>query len=201
MSKKTKKIISTVVSLAMAFALVVGCFEIVGMLGGAPVTAEVLASGSDTTATTTTTAKKKKKSKKVKKAKLKVAGNTVAVDANAVAAGNVSLSKGQILTIQNSSKASFSFVKLSKANKKKFKLSKKGKLTIKKGTPAGTYTLKVKVKSKGSKKYKAGSKTAKVVLVIAPPAPPAPESTTPPAAPEDQGGGEQAPENGDEAHV
>lgn len=37
--------------------------------------------------------------------------------------------------------------------------SKTGKVTVKKGTKKGTYTIKVKVTAKGSKGYKAGSKT------------------------------------------
>jgi len=39
-----------------------------------------------------------------------------------------------------------------------------GKVTVKKGTKAGTYKLKVKVKAAGTSKYK--SKTQKVTITI-----------------------------------
>jgi hypothetical protein len=41
-----------------------------------------------------------------------------------------------------------------------------GKVTVKKGTAAGTYTIKIKASAKGTANYKAGSKavTGKVVV-------------------------------------
>lgn len=41
-----------------------------------------------------------------------------------------------------------------------------GKVTVKKGTPKGTYKLKVKVTAKGNGNYKAKSKTVTVVVVV-----------------------------------
>lgn len=68
-----------------------------------------------------------------------------------------------------------------KSAKKFFKISKKGKLTVKKGLAPGEYTVTVKVKTSGSSKYRAGTKKAKVKVVIEQPAPvpaPAPAETT-----------------------
>ena len=44
--------------------------------------------------------------------------------------------------------------------------SKTGKITVKKGTPKGKYTVKVKVTAKGNKNYKSKSKTVAVKIVV-----------------------------------
>jgi uncharacterized protein YhdP len=41
-----------------------------------------------------------------------------------------------------------------------------GKVTIKKGTKKGTYTMKVKVTAAGNTKYKSGSKTVTVTIKV-----------------------------------
>lgn len=41
-----------------------------------------------------------------------------------------------------------------------------GKITVKKGTKKGTYKMKVKVKAAGTTKYKAGSKTVTVTIIV-----------------------------------
>ena len=61
--------------------------------------------------------------------------------------------------------------KLVSVTKSKFKKNfsvnaKTGKITVKKGTKKGTYTLKIKVSAAGDALYKAGDKTVKVKIVI-----------------------------------
>ena len=59
--------------------------------------------------------------------------------------------------------------KLSSAGKAKGKVSvnkKNGKISVKSGLAAGTYTLKVKVTSKGTVNYKAVTKTVKVMIKV-----------------------------------
>ena len=54
-----------------------------------------------------------------------------------------------------------------KKAKKYFKVNKKaGKVTVKRGAPAGTYKFEVKVAAAGNKYYKAGSKTAIVKIMV-----------------------------------
>ena len=45
MNKKTKKVLSAVMSLTLMLALVIGCFEIVGMLDGPAVEVQAITSG------------------------------------------------------------------------------------------------------------------------------------------------------------
>ena len=44
--------------------------------------------------------------------------------------------------------------------------SKTGKVTVKKGTPKGTYTLKIKVTASGNDKYNSSSKTVTVKVKV-----------------------------------
>ena len=53
-----------------------------------------------------------------------------------------------------------------KKAKKAVKVSKTGKVTVKKGTKKGTYTVKVKVSAAKTAKYKAASKTIKVTVKV-----------------------------------
>lgn len=58
-----------------------------------------------------------------------------------------------------------SYKKLS--GSKKITVNKKtGKLTVKKGTRKGTYTIKIKVTANGNSNYKSGSKTVKVKIKV-----------------------------------
>ena len=225
MNKKTKKVLSAVMSLTLMLALVIGCFEIVGMLDGPAVEVQAITSGgssdsgssSDSTSggssastssssSGSSSAPAKKKTSKAKK-KLSVKGNTVAIEYAAAQSQDLVFSRNAIMTVKNAGgKKTYKIVKVNKS-KKNFKISKKGKLTVKKGLAPGTYTVKIKVKTKGSKKYKAGTKTAKVTIVINPPvvaptpapAPaPAPEPTpsVDPGTNPDQGGQTDPPAEG-----
>lgn len=54
-----------------------------------------------------------------------------------------------------------------KKAKKYLKLNAKtGKLTIRKGTPKGTYKLKLRVSAAGNHNYKAGGRTVAVKVVV-----------------------------------
>lgn len=194
MDKKTKKALSAVMSLVLMFALVIGCFEIIGMLGGPAVEVQAISSGgssssssasSSSSSSTTSAAKKKaKKKKSKKKKKLSVSGNTVTIEYLTAQSQDVVFGRNAVMTIKNAGgKKTYKLGKVSAA-KSNFKLSKKGNLTVKKGLAPGTYAVKIKVKTKGSSKYKAGNKTATVYVVVNPPIPaPAPAPEAPAEAP------------------
>ena len=55
---------------------------------------------------------------------------------------------------------------VTKGATKKVKVAKNGKITVKKGTPAGTYKLKVKVSAAGDNSYKPKSKTVTLVVKV-----------------------------------
>ncbi|MBR3158788.1 MAG: BspA family leucine-rich repeat surface protein [Atopobiaceae bacterium] len=59
------------------------------------------------------------------------------------------------------------YARVAKGSAKCLTIDKKtGKVTVKKGTKAGTYKIKVKVQAAGSKNYKAGSKTVICKVVV-----------------------------------
>ena len=60
----------------------------------------------------------------------------------------------------------YKVAKYDKKAKKKIKVSKTGKITIKKGLKKGTYKLKVKVTAAGNKNYLAGTKTVTLKVKI-----------------------------------
>ena len=95
---------------------------------------------------------------KAKKTTVKVKASAVK-NAKKVLASNVKIvKKGGKVTYANASKNKVA---------KKFKVNKQtGKVTIPKGTPAGTYTMKVKVKSKATTKHLAGSVTVKYKITV-----------------------------------
>ena len=96
---------------------------------------------------------------KAKKAKLTVKKSAVKKKAKTLKSNVkfVKKAKGKV-TYKNVSKQKVA---------KKFKVNKKnGKLTIPKKTKKGTYTVKIKVKAKGTTKYKAGSKTVTFKVVV-----------------------------------
>ena len=49
---------------------------------------------------------------------------------------------------------------------KKFKINKKGKITVPKGTKKGTYSVKVKVRAAGNKLFRAGTQTVIVKVTV-----------------------------------
>ena len=60
-----------------------------------------------------------------------------------------------------------SAVKGKKSFKAKFAVNKNtGKITVKKGTAKGTYTIKVKVTAKGNTNYKAMTKSVAVTITV-----------------------------------
>ena len=65
------------------------------------------------------------------------------------------------------SKVSVTFAKANKAGGKKIKISKTGKVTVKKGLKKGTYKVKVKMNKAGNQNYNAAktvSKTLKITI-------------------------------------
>ena len=117
---------------------------------------------------------------KVKKNLSVKAKGPITLDVNALASSKKTLSKSKILTINNAGGTiTYKITKVSKDgkafNNTKFTISKKGTLTVKKGTKAGAYNVKIKVKTTGSSKYKAGTKTVTLKIIVAEPAPATPE--------------------------
>ena len=171
-----KKITIALVSLALSFALVVGCFEIVGMLGGPDVTAEVLASGADSGSDSGSggysggSSSGSGSQTYVKpKASLSVKGKTVKVSGKKLLKKNQTVARKKILTVNNAGgKTTYKIKSVSKSKfKKYFKINKKnGKLTVKKGLGKGTYKLKINVKTTGSSSCKAGNKTVLVKVKV-----------------------------------
>ena len=76
--------------------------------------------------------------------------------------------KNTVIVKKNQGAVTYSKVKVSKKKyAKNFTVNKNtGAITVTKGTPKGTYTITVKVSAKGNKNYKAGSKSAAVIIVI-----------------------------------
>lgn len=168
MGKRKSKLLSAALSLALMFTVAIGCFDIFGILAGPAYEVEAVDSGGSSSSPTTTT---KKSTKKKAKKKLQVSGKTVSIQYDAAQKGNTVLSKNTIMAVKNAGgKKTYKIASVSpKSAKKYFKISKKGKLTIKKGLKPGTYTVKIKIKTSGSSKYRAGSKTVKVKIVVNPP--------------------------------
>lgn len=180
MGKRKSKLLSAALSLALMFTVAIGCFDIFGILAGPAYEVEAVDSGGSSSSPTTTT---KKSTKKKAKKKLQVSGKTVSIRYDAAQKGNTVLSKNTIMAVKNAGgKKTYKIASVSpKSAKKFFKISKKGKLTVKKGLALGEYIVTVKVKTSGSSKYRAGTKKAKVKVVIEQPAPvpaPAPAETT-----------------------
>ena len=73
------------------------------------------------------------------------------------------------ITVKNNQgKVTYKKVKVNKAAyEKNFTVNTStGKITVKKGTPKGTYKIKVKVSAAGNDDYKAGSKNCTVVIIV-----------------------------------
>ncbi|MBR3242224.1 MAG: hypothetical protein IKF90_05925 [Parasporobacterium sp.] len=70
-------------------------------------------------------------------------------------------------TAKYGTKVSFAKVSVTPAKASSyFTVSKAGKVTVKKGTPRGTYTLKVKVTAKATTNYKAKTETKSLKIVV-----------------------------------
>lgn len=100
---------------------------------------------------------------KIVKAKnpLTVKGSTKTVKYKTLKKKAVSI---KALTVKKNM-GSLSYKKVS-GNKKITVNTKTGKLTVKKGTKKGTYTIKIKVTAKGTGNYKSGAKTATVKIKV-----------------------------------
>ena len=84
-----------------------------------------------------------------------VKGKTKIVKASLLKKGKVTVKRTDVLKITNA-KGTRTYFKMS--GPKKISIAKKtGKVTVMKGLPKGTYTVKVKVKAAGTKNYKAKS--------------------------------------------
>lgn len=169
MKNRFGKIFTTVLSVALCFMLVMGVVEVIGMAGGSAVTAQVLGSdggggsGGGGGGGSVTPSKPDKKSNPIK-----VSGKTVNLKAATLQKKKVTVAKKKLLTVKNA-KGTLRY-KITKASKSKkyFSLNKKtGKLTVKKGLKAGTYTLTIKVTAYGNDSYKKGSDSAKVKIKVA----------------------------------
>ena len=77
-------------------------------------------------------------------------------------AGKLKASK--VYNIKNKGKGKLTYKK--SGGSKKLSVSKSGVITLKKGTKAGTYKLKVKVTAAGDKTYKSGSKTVTLTVKV-----------------------------------
>lgn len=83
---------------------------------------------------------------------------------------NQSFARKKIITISNAKgnvTYSLSSAKKGKTSYKKyFKVSKSGKLTVKKGLKKGTYKVKIKIKAAGNSSYKTKTKTVTVTVKV-----------------------------------
>jgi hypothetical protein len=70
----------------------------------------------------------------------------------------------QLFTFTKKGQGKITFAKSS--GNKKITISKKGKLTIKKGTKKGTYSVKINVKAAGNTNYKAVTKTVTFTVKV-----------------------------------
>ena len=93
--------------------------------------------------------------------------NTLKVTAKAKSVNAKKLKKSKVtvsaITVKNA-KGKVSYKKLS--GSKKLSVTKKGKITVKKGTKKGTYKLKVKITAKGNSQYLARSVTKTVRVKV-----------------------------------
>jgi len=182
MKNTTGKVLSAILSIALVFTLMLGGFGLLGLSGDDSVSVFAVGSdgSSDSSSSSSSSSSSTAKKKSVKKAKLKVKAIPVTVTTGQ----KTVLTKDQYLSIKNAGgKKTFKIVKVNK-DKKKFSINKKnGKLTIKDGIKAGTYKVKVRVKTKGNKKCKAGNKTVTVTVTVADPVPAAPVTPAAPTTP------------------
>ncbi len=91
---------------------------------------------------------------------MKVTAKTKTVKAKKLKKSKVTVTA---ITVKNA-KGKLSYKKLS--GSKKLSVTKKGKITVKKGTKKGTYKLKVKITAKGNSKYSARSVTKTVKIKV-----------------------------------
>lgn len=97
--------------------------------------------------------------------KLKVTGKTAKVRLSSVQKSDVAISTTKAFNIANKGTGNRTFTK-SSGNPKIVVNRTTGKITVKKGLKAGTYTIKVKVTAAGNANYNAVAKDVKVKIVV-----------------------------------
>ena len=161
MKNTSKKILTSLLTLALTFVFVTGAVEIFAMSSGHPVIARVLGSDGDyvpptPTPTPTPTPAEKKSNP------LSAKGKTVNVTIAALSSKSQTIARKKAITVSNA-KGTVTYSKRSGNNKITINRST-GKITVKKGLGKGTYKLKVNVKASGNSSYKA--KTVSVTVTI-----------------------------------
>lgn len=95
---------------------------------------------------------------------VKASGKTVTLKAKSLKKAKASVSRGKAMRVSGA-KGTLSYSKVSGSSKIKVN-AWTGKLTIKKGTKKGTYTIRVRVKASGNGSYKAGSSVATIKVKV-----------------------------------
>jgi penicillin-binding protein-related factor A (putative recombinase) len=93
--------------------------------------------------------------KELKAQKMSVTASTKTVKKSAVAKKSV---KVKCITVKNA-KGKVTYSKVSSGSSKYLSVNKSGAVVVKKGTPVGTYKIKVKVTAAGNSEYKKATKT------------------------------------------
>ena len=88
---------------------------------------------------------------------------TATVKSAALSKKNQTLKVGKVLTVKKN-KGTVTYTK--KSGNKNITIAKDGKVTVKKGLKAGTYSIKVNVKAAGNANYKAATKTVTFKVVV-----------------------------------
>lgn len=161
MKKTSKKILTSLLTLALTFVFVTGAVEIFAMSSGHPVIASVLGSDGDyvppTPPSPPTPAEKKSNPMSAK-------GKTVNVTIAALSSKSQTISRKKAIAISNA-KGTVTYAKKSGNNKITINRST-GKITVKKGLGKGTYKLRVNVKASGNSSYKAKTVTVTVTIKV-----------------------------------
>ncbi|MBQ7203943.1 MAG: hypothetical protein IJS03_08035 [Eubacterium sp.] len=103
---------------------------------------------------------------------LKLKGKTATVSYKKLKKKSQTLERKKIITLNKKGQGDKIYTltsakKSKKSYKKRFSINKtSGKLTVKKGTKKGTYTLKIKVKAKGNSNYMSRTRTATVKIKV-----------------------------------
>ena len=159
MKKESRKILSTILTLALALIFVLGAFGTAEMFSGKPIIASVLGSDGDyipPSPTPTPTPAEKKANPITAK------GKTIELSAASLAKNSKTIARKSAITVNNA-KGTVTYTK--KSGNSKITINKStGKITVKKGLKKGTYKLKVNVKAAGNSSYK--PKTVAVTVTI-----------------------------------
>lgn len=98
---------------------------------------------------------------------MKAKAKTVRVKYRKLKKKTVTVKKIKAFTIKNAKgTVTFKLTKKDKKAKNKIRISKKGKITVKKGLKKGTYRIRVRVRAAGNKYYKPLAKILKVTIKV-----------------------------------